>query len=171
MRTSFIITLLILSNASYTQTKFAFTKNGLTPEHVVSDADSISSTDLYNETLKWIKNTYKNPEKVIDSKIENDHIQITSIKENAIKVDNRHLHLRFTIKISFKTGQYRFEPLSIQTKVNSKYDMGWKPVDLKNGASFFKNGKVIYKTKSYAEVIPEVLNELNSSFYNYLISE
>ncbi|MBC3759286.1 DUF4468 domain-containing protein [Hyunsoonleella sp. SJ7] len=171
MRSTFIITFLIFSNASYTQTRFTFTKNGLTPEHVVVQVDSLSETELYSKTLNWIKATYKNPDKVINSKIENHHIQMTSLKENAIKVDKRHLHLRFTIKISFKTGQYKFEPLSIQTKVNSKYDMGWKPFDLKNGAEFFKNGKVIYKTKSYVEVIPEVLNELNSSFYNYLISE
>ncbi|MFD2726654.1 hypothetical protein [Hyunsoonleella rubra] len=171
MRSTIIIILLIFSNASYTQSKFGFNIDGLSPESLTIEAKSFSQTELYTKTLLWIKATYEHPDRTIISLIANEAIQISGIKDNAIEVDKQYFYLKYDIKISFKKGQYSFEPLSIHTKINSKYDMGWQPVDLKNGASFYKKGKVIKKTKSYVKVIPEVLNELNSSFYNYLISE
>lgn len=161
---------LVFTTLIYGQTKFVFNENGLEPEYTVSNIDSFSKTVLYNKTLSWIKKSFKNPEKVIDTKIENEVIQFTSIKENTINVDKRYFHMKYTIKISFENGQYRFEPLSIKTKANSKYDMGWKEVNLKNGSKYFKRGKAIKQTKSYVKVIPEVLNELNSSLYGYLTS-
>ncbi|MGC6431281.1 MAG: hypothetical protein ACON5F_09595 [Jejuia sp.] len=167
MRT-FIFSLIILWTLGVeAQTKFTFTENGLTPESSVTSIENLSATNLYNKTLNWIKTTYKNPK----TEINNQVILLTGIKENAIQADKQYFHIKYTIKIAFEEHQYTFEPLSIKTKANSKYDMGWNEIDLKNGAAFFKKGKPIKKTKSYVKVIPEVLNELNSILYNVLISK
>lgn len=161
---------LVFITLAYSQNKFVFNENGLTPKYSLSNIDSTTVSELYTKTLYWIKKNYKNPEKVIDSKVKNDVIQFTGLKENAINTDKRYFNLNYTIKISFKKGQYTFEPLSIQTKANSKYDMGWKDFDLKNGSSFFKKGKAIKNTKSYVKVIPALLNDLNNSLYTFLIT-
>jgi len=164
---TFIFSLTILwTLGAEGQTKFTFTESGLTPESIITSIENLSATDLHNKTLNWIITTYKNPKTEIDNQV----ILLTGIKENVIQSDKQYFHMQYTIKIVFEKHQYTFEPLTIQTKANSKYDMGWKEIDLKNGAAFFKKGKPIKKTKSYVKDIPEVLNELNSSLYNYLIS-
>lgn len=169
MKATFIFIALLLTTLTQSQTKFTFNENGLTPKSLTIKTDTLSETELYTKTLQWITATYKNPEKTIVSQIEGEVLQISGIKDNAIKADKRYFHLKYAIKINFKNQQYTFEPLSIETKANSKYDMGWKNIDLKNGSDFFKKGKPIKKTKSYVKVIPKVLTELNTSLYNYLI--
>ncbi len=170
MKNIIIFLSLIFTTLIYSQTKFVFNENGLTPEYTATSIDSIAKAELYSKTLKWVEATYKHPDNVINTKIENNFIHITSIKENAIQADKRYFHLKYSVKISFEKGECKFEPIKIQSKANSKYDMGWKDVDLKNGSEFFKKGKVIKKTKSYVKIIPEVLNKLNSNLYNYLTS-
>ena len=101
----------------------------------------------------------------------NNFICLTGIKSNAIHVGKLYYHMQYTVKISLEKGKYKFEPLKVRSRLNSKYDMGWIDFDLKNGALFFKKGRAIKKTKSYVTDIPAVLNELNANLYNYLITE
>ncbi|GGD25267.1 hypothetical protein [Hyunsoonleella pacifica] len=161
------ITLLAFKNLAYSQTKFIYNENGLLPQYVDTSIDSLSKTKLYNSTLNWITKTYNTP----DIKINNQIILLSGVKENLIKVDKRFLHIKYTIEISFEEGLYSFKPLRIQSKTNSKYDMGWKDFSLTDGKVYFKKGKVIKKTKPYVKDIPALLNEINTSLYHILTSE
>ena len=171
MRQLFFLIALVHTTLSYSQDIFVFTEDGLYPEYAISKIDGLSQNKLYNKTLGWVYKTYKNPNVVISSKSENHFIFLTSLEENVINADKRVFHMRYTIKISFNNEQFKFEPIKIQFKANSKYDMGWKDFDLKNGAIFFKKGKVIKKTKSYVIDVPKVLNKLNTNLCNYLTAE
>lgn len=162
---------LISTTLAYSQNKFVFKENGLVPAYTISYIDSVIETEMHKKTLKWIKNTYKNPDVITDTQNNNDFILLTDIKNNALNQGKLYYHIKYTIKISFENGKYRFEPIEVQSRLNSKYDMGWKDFDLKNGDLFFKKGRVIKKTKSYVTDIPAVLNEVNINLYNYLISE
>ncbi|WP_165453954.1 DUF4468 domain-containing protein [Hyunsoonleella flava] len=162
-----ILLVLVCTSFGFGQGKFVFNKDGLSPKHTISKVDGLSKIQLFNKALKWIKATYKKPDTEMDKQI----IRLTSIKENAIQADKRYFHMKYVVEISFKEGQYTFKPLEIQTKANSKYDMGWKDFNLNNGEAYFKKGKVIKKTKSYVKAIPAVLNEINARLYDFLTSE
>ena len=171
MKNIILLKLFIFTAIVYSQNKFIYNQNGLVPEYTITNIDSISKTELYKKSLNWIKINYENPDRALKAQVENDYISFTGTYENIVKVDKRYYHIKYTVKISFKNGQYKFEPLEIQSKLNSKYDMGWAHFDLKNGTLFFKNGKIINKSKSYVTEIPVVLNDLNSNLYEYLITE
>ncbi|MDJ0646833.1 MAG: hypothetical protein QNJ57_12695 [Flavobacteriaceae bacterium] len=168
MRSTIFLMMVLGTSLVYGQTEFIFNENGLDPKYAIANLDSTPATELYQKTRKWIENTSTNATLALDTEIENDFIHFTGIKDNAIKVGKGYLHMKYTVKVSFKKGLYKFEPLEILTKVNSKYDMGWKAIDLNNGSVFFKKGKAIKKTKSYVTSIPAVLNELNAKLYKYL---
>jgi len=162
---------LISATFAYSQNKFVFNENGLVPEYTISNMDSMTETEMHKKTIKWINATSKNPNVIFDSHDKNDFILLTGIKNNLLNIGKQYYHMKYTIKISFEKGEYKFEPIAIQSKLNSKYDMGWKDFDLKNGALYFKKGRVIKKSKSYVTDIPDVLNQLNTNLYNYLITE
>lgn len=163
MRYILVFIAIIFSTVVSSQDKFAYTEKGLKPKYLSFTIGNNSKANLYTKTLNWIKTNYNDINAVIGVNNENNFIQFSSIKENAINLGKQYFHIKYTIKISFEKGNYKFEPLEIQTKLNSKYDMGWQVIDLKDGASFFKKGKVIKKMKSYVTAIPILLNELNGS--------
>lgn len=166
MRYLAIFMVFLWVSLAYGQNKFAFNKNGITPKYLVSHVNSLSKTELYHKTLNWIKITYENPNTEIDNQV----ILLTGIKENALQVDKRYFHLQYTVKLTFKKEVYKFEPLKVLYKANSKYDMGWKDFDLSNGEVYFKKGKAIKSTKAYVKTIPKVLNDLNTQLNQFLIS-
>ena len=145
-----------------------YNENGLSPNCLVSHISNRSQAELHNKTLEWINVVSKSQNILIKSNIETDFISFMGVKENFLNEGKLYLHMKYVIKVSFKNGQYKFEPLEIASKVNSKYDMGWKSVNLKNGSDFFKKGKAIKKTKSYVKKVPEALNNINNILYNYL---
>ncbi|WP_299114149.1 hypothetical protein [uncultured Winogradskyella sp.] len=167
MKSTIVSILLVFTTIGFSQDKFDFNEKGLAPEYIIAAIDSIPKNTLYKKTLKWIKSTSNNLE--IQNKT--NTIQFTGIKDNAVHEGKRYFHIKYTIKISFEEGLYKFKPLKVQLKANSKYDMGWKAFDLKKGDIFFKKGKVIKKFKSYVSDIPKILNDLNANLYNYLITE
>ncbi len=150
------------------QTTFKFSEKGLSPESVTTTIEGLSKTELYNKTLAWIENTYKNADKVIQSKSGDSLINFIHIKDNAVNIDKIYSSIKYSITISFEDGQYKFEPTAIQTKVNSKYDRGWNDFNLKNGETFYKRGKLIKKSKSFVINIPDILNQLYASLNAYL---
>lgn len=167
MRLLIVLLIFVFTAMGFGQEKFVFNETGLSPKHIISRVHGSSKTQLFDKALKWIKATYKNP----DIEVDNQVILLTGIEENAIQANKQYFHLKYKVKVTFEKGQCTFKPISIKTKANSKYDMGWKEIDLKNDSEFFKKGKPIKKTKSYVKMIPEVLNKLNSNLYNYLVSE
>ena len=120
--------------------------------------------------LSWVKKNYKNSNDVITNQVNNESITITDIKPNYINIKKDYYYVKYSVKVSFQDGQYTLEPQQVFTKLNSKYDMGWKNFDLKDGASFFKRGKAIKSTRAYVEKIPNLFNELNTKLNKELNS-
>ncbi len=159
---------ILLTTVVYCQDEFIMEEIGLTPKFSTSKIDSLTKSELYKKTLTWIEENEKKYKLSVDNKIENEVIHLSSIKGNAVNLDNQYFNVKYKISIVFEKDNYKFEPTEINLKVNSKFDMGWKDFNLTNGAMFFKRGKVIRKYKSYLKDIMALLNELNIQLNSYL---
>lgn len=162
----FLLAIFTISNLSYSQEiSFKYDENGLSPKYSIIKVNSLMQNQIYEDALNWIKQNYKNPDEVIETRIENEMIRFTGIKQNALSIGKSkpiYFDLKHTILISFKDGKYKFEPLSIMVKASgTDNNFGWIPFDLNNGKLYYKKGKLIEKFDQYVIKIPEFLNNLS----------
>jgi hypothetical protein len=167
MRRIFVVILCLIAQTVLCQSTFTFLEKGLTPSQVSTKVNELSKTELQQQTLSWIRKNYK----YATTQVDGESILFTDVKGNFIEVKKSYYNVKYSVKIRFEKGQFTFAPITVFTKLNSKYDMGWQPFDLKDGAAFFKRGKPIKKTKVYVKKIPDLFNEMNEGLYKALNSK
>lgn len=160
-----------------TQNKFDYTDNGLT-KYIVVNIDSCSASKLYNKTIHWVGETYKNPDEVLKMKIENEKIRFDGFQKSAFSINSLgikyFLDARYSIEVSFKDNKIRFKPISLeQYSEPSQYSAGgWSPVSLiTNSWLYKKNGKPRKTTENYINDIPNLFNDLVISLNTYLLKK
>lgn len=172
------ITIAFLSLSSYCQTSFNFDANGLNPKYIVIEIDSLNSSELYNKTINWIKETYKNPDEVIKAKFENEKVRFNGFQKSAMSTKMLGIptftDVRYSIEISFKDGKFKFEPISLEKyTTSSQYVVGgWSSVTLDIGSGIYKNnGKIKGIFQNYPIEIADIFNNLKSSLEIYLLKQ
>jgi hypothetical protein len=179
MKKKITLLLLFVITISYSQEKsFKYDIKGLQPSYLVSEIDSLNQIELFNKTINWIKETYKNPDKVIKTTIENKKIRFTGSAGNFLSIrflgTNKPLLTRYTIEISFKDGKYKFSPINLEYyQTASQYSSGgWMPVGLSNGTGYYKKkGKLRKMFREFPKDIPKLFNGLEASLKIYLLKE
>ena len=164
MRNFLFVVLFVIAQVAISQNEFVFNENGVTPSQIITQVNGFSKTELLQKTVTWLQESYKYSE----VKVENKIITFTDTKGNFIKANKSYYSVKYSVKISFEKGQFTLKPLEVYTKLNSKYDMGWQPFDLKDGSSFFKRKKPIKSTRDYVKKIPALFNELNANLLRLL---
>jgi hypothetical protein len=104
------------------------------------------SSELYKNVLNYIKITYKDPEKVILSTIENEYIRYEFVEKNFYQSTNNwgNWDYRFQIEVQFKNEKYRFEILSVAASMPNESDF------IEQKLSFFvKNKKGVYSLDNF----------------------
>jgi hypothetical protein len=141
------------------------TLNGVEP--IVVTTDSLKAADLYKKALSWVQETYKNPEKVLKVKIENEKIGIDGFAQNGWWYKSlgmkQSYNMEYSVEISFKDGKYKFEFIVGQFFID-----GGQKVYYDYKTFFKKTGEV---RTSYTDAVPsleETMNNLSLSFYNYV---
>jgi hypothetical protein len=115
-----VITLfLLLFNTIVFSQKLAVTPNGLRDEsdnektHLILNIDNKTSAELYTNALKYVNKNYRNPEKVIVGKVENESLKITTFAPAFIIVPNSFVKIpidaEYSIQFDFKNGKVRIE--------------------------------------------------------------
>ena len=177
-RVTLSITLVILiSLFTLGQEEFTWNQNGISPEYVVIDLDSIDQKNLYNNTINWIKVTYKNPDEVIKMTIQNEKVRFEGFQDNLICTNSLGLtncyYALYTIEIGFKNNKYKFTPIKLEYKVpSSQYSAGGLISILNDGSNYFNKKGIIRKMYStIPSSIESLFNELNSNLANYLTAE
>lgn len=169
MKKVLILTLtILLSNLSFGQEipKLELTQNGVEP--IVVEVDSMTATEIYQQALYWVQETYKNPDKVLKAKIQNEKIRIDGFASNAWWLKTlgmkNNMDMEYVVEIEFKDGKYRFDYQIGQFYVGSSGQRA-----LYDYSTFYKrNGEV---RKMYDDAIPSIeltMNSLSQSFYNYV---
>ena len=162
----FILT--FFTGISFSQEKkFIYDKNGLTP-FVVTDVENKTTKEIYQKSINWIKETYRNPNTVIKSQIEDESIRFEGISNNAGAVGNGLYSVKYSIKISVKDYKYKFEVIEFELLNCPIKKNGWDPSD----KSFFKEDGTPRKPwKDYPKSIETLFDELNDSLKNYIIKD
>jgi len=140
------------------------TPNGVKP--IVVEVEGMSASEMYKNSIRWVQETFKNPDEVLKANIENEKIRIDGFAFNAWWFKSLgtklSLDMEYTVSIDFKDGRYRFE-----FNVGQFWGDGQKV--LYDYTLFFnKKGEV---KNTYEDAVPSLeltMNALSFSFYNYV---
>ena len=164
-----VLAAILFANVAMSQeTEFKFTQQGFT-DFVITNAENKTKSELYNKTLEWISTTYKNPDKVIKSKIENEYIRIegSSSEIACMNIMGKRCDMAtYLIEISFKDGKYKFDVISIKSHSEdlSTHEILHPSFD----GYYKKTGEIKGVFKYYPEMIPAYFNSLNNSLKSSL---
>jgi hypothetical protein len=172
-----LLALFVFLNA-YSQKKFEYNKDGLNVKYLVIEIDSLNASEIYLNTIDWIKETYKNPDEVIKAKFENEKIRFDGFQENGMSTNmfglSTPFDIRYSIEISFKDGRFKFEPINLESYQKSSQYIpgGWNSMPLNTSSWIYKkNGKIQGSFKNYPEQIERIFNNLKSSLEIYLLKQ
>jgi hypothetical protein len=164
----------LYSNAQ--ETEFTFTAERGMTDFIVTPVEGKTATEIYKKVIDWIKVTYKNPNEVILSTIENEYLRFEGISDIST------YKCKYQIEISIKEGKYKFDLIGLQVYVGpnqSGVPVGWN--DFK-AVNFIKNStkeslENMYKKdgtyRAWVKYVPEFLlyfNNLNKSLSESIVS-
>jgi SNF2 family DNA or RNA helicase len=148
-----LLSLILLANLNtYSQEKeFVITNEGYS-KFVVEEIQNLKKEEIYSKALDWVLLTYKNPEKVITVKKENEFI----------RVNGSQLGDEIVFEIAVKDGKYKFSLLSYQS---SAAGVVVSLMDVKNMLN--DEGKVKWIYGGHKTIIKGI-NGLNKSLKEYI---
>ncbi len=171
MKKKIILTILLFSILfTYGQTeKFKYDQNGLS-SYVVTNVDKVDNKNIYKKTVNWIKETYKNPDLVIDATIEDESVRFTGITSKKVEIwsdfgELLFYDIKYTIKVSTKDYKYKFEVISFEL-----VDCYWianfkKPI---NEEIYKKDGSIRKKWRNFPKSIENIFDQINEDLKNYI---
>lgn len=157
------------SNAQ--ETEFTFTAERGMTDFIVTPVEGKTAIEIYKKVIDWIKVTYKNPDKVILSTIENEYVRFEGISETLYS----NLPAKYEIEISIKDGKYKFDLINMQCRpLNEWMDapIFYKQMnkeELEKRYVFKKDGTLRGDYK-FAGKIPTYFNNLNKSLSESIVS-
>lgn len=159
MKVGLVCLFAILNSLLFSQEYFAITEQGITPKSILLN---LENKDLYGKAMSWITSNAETHTLEILDTMEESTIKFTSTKGNAVILDKQYYNVKHIIKLNFTPKGVEFTPIGVELKLNSKYDMGWKPIDIDNCSQYFKKGKPIRKYREYLTSIVTPLNSIHS---------
>lgn len=160
-----------------TANNFTYNQQGLLPKFVVVDVDSMTQTELFEKTINWIKETYKNPDEVIKTTIANQKVRFEGYTQKMICVNSLGSQVcyggTYTIEVEVKDGKYRFIPTNMTYSAPVLGGgMGNYSISFDSGADWYNNkGEIRSMYKNVPTLVGEFLNSLNDSLFKYLSSQ
>lgn len=160
------------------ETEFTFDNSKGMTDFVVTNIEGKSATEIYKKVIEWIKITYKNPDKVILSTIENEYIRFEGFSEvcyavNVPLMGKYNQDTKYQIEISVKDGKYKFDIISMENyNTPSQYSRGgWSNNTLFNGntdkdfldKNIYKKDGTLRSYYKYINDVPIYFNDLNKS--------
>ena len=174
-----LIIFLGLSPRLFDQSIFEYNESGLKPNYVVENIDSLSQKELYNKTINWIKETFKNPNDVIKTTIDNEKVRIEGYQPNLFTwsrlMVNYDVGLFYTVEISFKDYKYKFEPIEIKSEFQPKgcYEPAvgyYITISLDNGTQLYKKNGKLKCSNTLPQSFSKFINSLNANLKDFLIN-
>ena len=142
--------------------KFEYSADGLN-SYVVTRVEGKIINFIYEKTENWIKETYKNPDKVIKMKIENQKVRINGIASDLLFVKKMNFPLDYVIEISIKEGKYKFDLITLKTTESG--------TDYKKIPNFKTSKKLVENFGESPQRIENYFNSLNESLKNYILEK
>jgi hypothetical protein len=140
-------------------------------DFVVTNVEGKTAPEIYKKAIEWIKITYKNPDKVILSTIENEYIRFEGSSDSFYSINialmgKSYQQTKYQIEISIKDGRYKFDIIGMENYISpSQYSIGgWSDNVLFNGNLNFllvfseNNSKTMVKSFAKSLKSPQPLN-------------
>lgn len=81
--------------------------------YVVLEFPNQTKEAIYTKSIKYIHQSFKNPEHVIKSDLKNESIRYISYKPNGMKVNNSgakiQVDIKYAVQLDFKDGKVKYE--------------------------------------------------------------
>lgn len=154
---------------------FTYGMGGLNQFYSVNTVDSMSQSEMYDKALNWVKESYSNPDEVIQMTMEGERIRFQGATQTLFSAtvlgSTTYYMGKYTISLEFKDGKYKFEVLDM-TYYSPPSDFsvgGWKSFKLRDGSYYYKSNGSLRKTWGSVPIeISGLLNGLNESLFEYL---
>lgn len=172
----FVISMLCCSSMF---AQFEYNKNGLT-DYVVVELDGYKSEVLYQKSINWIKDNYRNPDEVIKTSIENKKIRFEGfiqLNNPLLKVDNPESYnngsLNYTIEVDIKEGKYRFNPTELyyipEPEYVAQYGLSEIDMGLHDSSKYYdKEGSLVAGVDVSIKRMEDLFNFLSSDLKKYI---
>jgi len=168
----FLLSFLLLNLVGFSQ-EYEVTPSGLKDKSnlentfLVIDAPDKTTSELYQNAIKYVNENYKNPDEVIKGKTENEYLRFESYVPQFTKVNNSgaklDVSMKYTTELRFKDGKVRFEI----TALSITADNGGRNVEF--SGSIWK-GYPIYNQKNGDLRLPETKTEIEN-YFNSKVTE
>lgn len=142
---------------SHGQSEFVIDKKGLSPRSFISASGINSSDAVMTKIDTWFALENKKFKKTQYNKTDSS-IQFTSIVTDVRLRKDKAYYIRYDIELSISNSKLLFKVLKIDLKQNSRFDMGWKELNLDKPHDFFK--KIKGNKKAFLNKVAEHLNDL-----------
>ena len=166
MKKILLVLLIIMFTINITaQDSFNYDNKGLTPKYLVKPFENTPQSELFNKSINWIMETYRNPNEVIKTTIVSKTIRFEGISISALANKNA----RYLIEIEFKNNKYKFKPLEVFVIMPSSVIGGDYEINLESGEDYYKrNGDKKSRTKDLVVQVKDLLNGIEESLNNYI---
>ncbi len=126
------------------QESFKYDPLGLNPKYIVVEVENKTQMKLFQCALNWIKETYKNPNEVIQMTMDSSKIRFEGFAEKLLCSNMGNTKCKdyiYSIELEFKDGKYKFTPIYLQTYVPPILysEEQVRSVDINNGSAYYKN--------------------------------
>lgn len=171
MKKLLILLLFISITSSAQETEFTFNSERGMTDFIVTPVEGKTAPEIYKKIIEWIKVTYKNPDKVILSTIENEYVRFEGSSETLYALNifgkKNYQNVKYEIEISIKDNKYKFDLVGFQIFSET---IGWTQFDVfivntsKKGIEFFyKTDGSLRNAFKYLPEVPIYFNDLNKS--------
>ena len=150
------------SNAQ--ETEFTFTSDKGMTDFIVTPVEGKIAPEIYKKIMEWIKITYKNPNEVILSTIENEYVRFEGASDDLICANGMGkmcYTAKYQIEISIKDGRYKFDLIGIKQLGQGN----WYDVEIVNLEKYYKKNGELYSVYKYYPNIAVYFNNLNKSLF------
>jgi hypothetical protein len=159
-----------------TANNFTYNQEGLLPKFVVVNVDSMTQAELFEKTINWIKETYKNPDEVIKTTIANQKVRFEGYASKLICINSLGSAVcyggTYTIEVELKDGKYRFIPVSMSyTAPSPTGGVRDYIIPFDSGENWYNKGEIRKMWKTIPSDVESLLNGLNDSLFKYVSSQ
>lgn len=167
------------------ETEFTFDNQKGMTDYIVGTVENKTASDLYKKVIEWIKVTYKNPDKVILSTIDNEYVRFEGMSSTLYSIHvpitgKMYQDTKYQIEISIKEGKYKFDIIGMENYLApSQYNIGgWSSNGLFNTnltpeglTGVYKKDGTLRAIFKHIQDVPLYFNDLNKSLLEYINSE
>lgn len=154
---------------------FTYDINGIHPNYVVVELNSLDQEALFKKATQWVKAT----QKTIKSTVENEKIYFEGGKENALCTTvmgkTSCNNVRYEVELAFKDQKYKFQVIRLEEygPVNQTGLKDWFQTSLEKAPDHYytRSGALKKEFSSIPGEIAVLYNDLNASLRDYLLKE